>query len=146
MLTYVDSSVLARAYLADEQGHAEALKLVSGPEHLLVTATWTIVEVTSALARAGQVGRADTDALLSVLAADTGDDGPITLLRAEAAQLEVLSARIAREHLLGSLDALHLAVAELAGRPLLEPGEPFGFVSRDKAQRSAARRLGFLLI
>lgn len=146
MLVYLDSSVLARAYLPAEAGHDEAVALVYGPDHLLVSCTWTVVEVTSALSRAVRAGRTgDIDTVLAMLAADTGDDGPVTLLRAEIARVEARATEIVREHALRSLEALHLAVADLAANPLTEPGETLGFASRDDAQRTAALALGFTL-
>ncbi|MGH3753371.1 MAG: type II toxin-antitoxin system VapC family toxin [Pseudonocardiaceae bacterium] len=145
MLVYVDSSVLARAYLPDEPGHAEAVALLAGTDHLLVTATWTIVEVTSALVRATRVGRqGDVDALLAVLAADTGEYGTVTLLRADPEQVERRAVEIVRDHALRSLDAMHLAVATLAAVPLLDPGGLLGLASRDEAQRRAGITLGFI--
>jgi predicted nucleic acid-binding protein len=145
MLVYIDSSVLVRAYLPDEKGHDDARALLDGVEHLLVTATWTVVEVTSALARAARGLRVeDLDAVLAVLAADTGDDGPVTLLRGDVGQVERVSTRIVKDHAIRSLDALHLAVAQLAAVPLLDPGEPLGFATRDDAQAVAAEALGFV--
>ena len=145
MLVYVDSSVLARAYLTNEAGHAEAARLLTGTDHLLVTATWTVVEVTSALVRATQARRhGDVDALLAVLAADTGEDGTVTLLRADTEQLELRAVQIVRAHALRSLDAMHLAVASLAAVPLLDPGDALGLASRDEAQRRAGIAMGFV--
>jgi predicted nucleic acid-binding protein len=147
VLVYVDSSVLARAYLSDEKGHAAARELLEGTEHLLVTATWTIVEVTSALVRATRAGRlGDIDRLLAVLAADVGEDGPITVLRGEPGRVEERATEVVRQHGLRSLDALHLAVADLVARPLAQPGESLGFASRDDAQRAAAEAIGFVVI
>lgn len=145
MLVYLDSSVLARAYLPDEDGHGAARDLLEGSEHLLVTATWTVVEVTSALVRAGRGHRTeDLAALLDLLAADTGVDGPVTLLRAEVDEVEARTLGIVRTHALRSLDALHLAVAKLAAVPLLDPGEALAFASRDGAQSAAAEVMGFV--
>jgi predicted nucleic acid-binding protein len=145
MLVYVDSSVLVRAYLPDEKGHDDARALLDGVEHLLVTSTWTVVEVTSALARAARGLRVEElDAVLAVFAADTGDDGPVTLLRGDVGQVERVSTRIVKDHAIRSLDALHLAVAELAATPLLEPGQPLGFATRDDARRAVAEALGFV--
>jgi uncharacterized protein len=145
MLVYIDSSVLVRAYLPDEKGHEEARALLDGVEHLLVTSTWTVVETTSALARAARGLRVeDLDAVLAVLAADTGDDGPVTLLRGDAVRVEQASTRIVRDHAIRSLDALHQAVALLAAVPLLEPEQRLGFATRDDAQRAAAEALGFV--
>jgi predicted nucleic acid-binding protein len=147
MLVYVDSSVLVRAYLPDEKGHEEARALLDGVEHLLVTSTWTVAEATSALARAARGLRVEElDAVLAVLAADTGDDGPVTLLRGESVQVERASTRIVRDHAIRSLDALHLAVAQLAAMPLLEPGQRLGFATRDDAQAAVAEALGFVAI
>ncbi|MGH3321627.1 MAG: type II toxin-antitoxin system VapC family toxin [Nocardioidaceae bacterium] len=142
MLIYLDSSILTRAYLPDEPGHQEAAELVYGYEHLLVSATWTVVEVTSALTRAAKGRRADGPGdLLAVLAEDTGDDGTVTLVRADAVQVEDRVTAVVREHAIRSLDALHLAVAGLAARPLTEP---LGFAARDDAQGTVASALGFV--
>ena len=142
MLVYVDSSVLARAYLPDESGYADAAALLSGTDHLLVTATWTLVEVTSALVRATRVGRhGDIDALLAVLA---GEEGSVTLLRADPEQVDRRTVESVRDHGLRPLEAMHLAVATLAAVPLLGPGESLGLASRDEAQRRAGIVLGFV--
>lgn len=147
MLVYVDSSALARAYLPDEDGHSAARDLVQGAEHLLVTATWTVVEVTSALVRAARGHRtADPAGVLARLAADTAADGPITLLRVDQDEMARRSVEIVRDHALRSLDALHLAVAELAAIPLLDPGEQLAFAGRDHGQAAAARSLGFVVL
>lgn len=144
VLVYVDSSVLGRAYLPDELGHDEAAALIEGGEHLLVTSSWTRVEVTSALARAGRARRiGDLEGLLNVLAGDLGESGPVTVLRPETARVEDRASEIVRSHALRSLDALHLAVAELAAVPLLDPGHRLGFATRDNAQREAAEAFGF---
>lgn len=41
MIVYLDSSVLARAYLADEAGHDEVLAMLEDPELDFITGTWT---------------------------------------------------------------------------------------------------------
>ena len=41
MIVYLDSSILARAYLADEDGHDQAVALLDDPEIAAVTGTWT---------------------------------------------------------------------------------------------------------
>ncbi len=146
VLVYVDSSVLARAYLPDEIGHESAVALLHGREHLLVTSAWSLVEVTSALTRAvrAQRGGDHLEALLALVDADMGDDGPVTLLRTDHGQVEVRARQIVHEHALRSLDALHLAVAEIAAWPLTEPHEFLGFATRGNAQRNAALALGFV--
>jgi uncharacterized protein len=144
LIVYVDSSVLVRAYLADEHGHADALSLMDDPEVVAVTGTWTRVEVSGALVRAARSGR-DTDerALLALLDADLGTDGPITLVTAPQAQIEGEALRIVRAHGLRAMDAWHLAVARLVLPELVEPGEEMAFASRNRAQCAVAAELGF---
>jgi predicted nucleic acid-binding protein len=144
VIVYVDSSQLVRAYLPDEDGYLEANGLLMG-EDALVTSTWTLVEVTSALARAARGGRADLLGLLTVFENDTAVDGPVTLLRPDPAAVEARATEIVRDHAIRSLDALHLAVAELAAMPLASP-ERCGFASRDKAQAEVAAKLNFVLV
>lgn len=118
MLVYLDSSVLARAYLPDEVDHKLAVELLTGTEPL-VTSSWTVVEVTSALVRAARGHRVhDLQPILGLLAADVG--GPVTLLRPDVAATEQRATELVRAYPLRSLDALHLAVAELAAVPLLD--------------------------
>ncbi|WP_433016742.1 type II toxin-antitoxin system VapC family toxin [Kribbella sp. CA-294648] len=144
MIIYVDSSVLVRAYLPDENGHTAANDLLIG-EDALVTSTWTVVEVTSALTRAARTGRANLDDLLAAFETDVAVDGPVTLLRPDAVATEARAVEIVREYAIRSLDALHLAVADLAAMPLASP-EACGFASRDTAQAEAAAKLGFLVL
>jgi len=146
VLIYLDSSVLARAYLVDEPGHAEALALLTG-ESFVTTSTLTVVEVTSALVRAARARRlADLDGALASLDADTGADGPVILIRADQLTAENMARRLVRDHALRALDALHLAVAELSARPLAGDDEDVAIASRHSAQRTAAGVLGFLVI
>lgn len=146
MLVYVDSSVLARAYLQDEAGHHEAVALVAGDD-LLVTSTLTVLEVRSALVRAARSNRiGDLDGLLLALDADLSADGPVTVITADQQFAENAALSIVRQFGLRSLDALHLAVADLSARPLAGDDEQVAFASRDDAQRAAAERLGFVLV
>ena len=144
MLVYVDSSVLASAYLRDEPCHAQVVALMTG-ESFLTTSTLTLVEVASALARAARARRLrDLDGVLASLDADTGADGPVTLIRADQLTAENMARQFVRDHALRALDALHLAVAELSARPLAGDDEDVGFASRDSAQLAAAVSLGFV--
>ena len=143
MIVYLDSSVLARAYLADEEGHDEALALLEDPEIVAVTGTWTRIEVSGALIRAARSGRGDVGGLLALLDADLGLDGPVTVLGAPQERVEELALRLVREHPLRALDAWHLAVASLAVPPLADPGEQVAFASRDEKQAAVAVTLGF---
>lgn len=146
MIVYLDSSVLARTYLADEEGHDQALALLGDPENAAVTGTWTRIEVSGALIRAARSGRGDAGGLLALLDADLAADGPVTLLSAPQERVEEMALSLVREHALRAMDASHLAVASLTVPPLAEAGEGIGFASRDEAQAAVAMTLGFARI
>ncbi len=143
MIVYLDSSVLARAYLPDEDGHEEVARLLGDTEIGAVTGTWTRIEVSGALVRAGAADRGDREALLELLDADLGDDGPVTVLSAPQGDVEDAALEIVRAYALRAMDAWHVAVASLTVPPLAEPDEPIAFASRDDAQAAVAEGLGF---
>lgn len=144
MIAYLDSSVLARAYLVDEDGHQQATALLADPEMATVTGTWTRIEVSGALVRAARAGRGDEKDLLALLDADLA--GPVIVLGAPQDQIEAHALELVRRHALRAMDAWHLAIAALVVPPLLEPGEPQAFASRDEAQQKVAEGLGFIAI
>jgi predicted nucleic acid-binding protein len=143
VIVYLDSSILARAYLADEDGHDQAVALLDDPEIAAVTGTWTRIEVSGALIRAARAGRADAEGLLALLDADLATDGPVTVLAAPQERVEEMALHLVREHALRAMDAWHLAVASLTVPPLAEAGEQIAFASRDEAQATVAVTLGF---
>ncbi len=144
MIAYLDSSVLARAYLTDEPGHEKAVALLENTDIALVTGTWTRIEVSGALVRACRAGRGDEAGLLALLDGDLGPDGPVTVVSAEQDQVEGLALRLVREHAIRAMDAWHLAVAAITLPSLVEPGEEAGFATRDEAQSQVATSLGLL--
>ncbi len=146
MIVYLDSSVLARAYLADEPGHAEVGVLLEDPDVALVTGTWTRVEVSGALGRAARAGRGDEADLLMLLDADLAADGPVTVVSAAQADVEAEALGLVRAYALRAMDAWHLAVAKLVLPSLAEPGEQAGFASRDEAQSAVAASLGMRVV
>lgn len=146
MIVYLDSSVLARAYLADETGHEEAVALLGADEHGLVTGTWTRVEISGALVRAARIGRGDENGLLALLDADLSDEGPVAVVAAPQAEVEDQALRLVRVHGIRAMDAWHLATATIALPSLVEPGEPAGFATRDSAQAAVASSLGFQMV
>lgn len=143
MIAYLDSSVLARAYLADEEGHDEAVLLLADPTVALVTGTWTRVEVSGALVRAARSGRVDGDRLLDALDDDLSGDGPVTMVGAPQDEVEASALGLVRRHGLRAMDAWHLAVAGLTLPVLAEPGEEQAFATRDAGQGDVAERLGW---
>ena len=144
MIAYLDSSVLARAYLVDEDGHQEASALLADPDIATVTGTWTRIEVSGALVRAARTGRGDEKGLLALLDGDLA--GPVIVVGAPQDQVEQHALQLVRQHALRAMDAWHLAVAAIVVPPLLEPREPRAFASRDEAQRQVAEELGFVPI
>jgi predicted nucleic acid-binding protein len=144
VIAYLDSSVLARAYLADEDGHPQAAALLADPELALVTGTWTQIEVSGALIRAARAGRGDEPGLLALLDSDLTDT--VALLHAPQKQVETAALDLVRRHALRAMDAWHLAVAQLTLPTLAEPGEPQAFASRDDTQRAVAAQLGFRVL
>ena len=146
MIVYLDSSVLARAYLADEEGHDQALALLDDSEIAATTGTWTRIEVSGALIHAARSGRGDAAGLLALLDADLATDGPVTVLSAPQERVEEMAPSLVREHALRAMDAWHLAVASLTVPPLAEAGEEIAFASRDETQAAVAAMLGFTRI
>lgn len=144
MIVYLDSSVLARVYLPDEHGHAEAAALLGDAEVAAVTGTWTRVEVSGALVRAARHGRGDEAGVLGALDADLGPRGSVTVLTAPQKEIEEGALDLVRRHGLRAMDAWHLALARLVLPDLAEGGETLAFASRDEAQAGVARALGFV--
>lgn len=150
MIVYADSSVLARAYLADEPGHAEALELLQDPERPVITGSWARIEVSGALVRAARAANrphtVDQQGLLAAWDSDTSADGMITVLNAPQAEVEAHAMALVREHGLRAMDAWHLAAATILTAELTEPGEAAAFASRDEQQSAVAHMLGFTAI
>ena len=118
--------------------------MLADPDIATVTGTWTRIEVSGALVRAARTGRGDAKGLLALLDGDLA--GPVIVLGAAQEHVEQHALELVRQHALRAMDAWHLAVAAIAVPPLLEPGEPRGFASRDAAQRRVAAELGFVPI
>lgn len=115
---YADTSVIARAALPNEVGHAAAKALILSDEDSVLTSQWTLLELAAVAARSLR---------------DRGS-AVQTAFRDEIDRL------VERRVLL--LDAVHLAVADLIARPLATP-HPLHFATSDKAQGRAADVLLF---
>ena len=147
MIAYVDSSVLARALLPDEDGSEEARRLLTDRTIAKYTGRWTRIEVSAAIVRAARAGRPVLRAdALDRLDAELRPGGRIKVLTADDAEVEARALAIAREHGLRALDALHIALAAIAIPKLADKGEPLGFASRDGDQASVAEALGFAAV
>jgi uncharacterized protein len=146
VIVYLDSSVLARSYLHDEEGHKEAVALLTDPDIGRVTGSWTRIEVSGALLRAARTGRTDADerGMLATLDADLDTGGRVAELTVSQADVEKKALELVREHALRTLDTWHLAVASLTVPALAAPEqEAIGFASRDEGQAAVAEQLGF---
>jgi uncharacterized protein len=144
VIVYLDSSVVVRAYLADEEGHVEAGAMLSDPDVAAITGTWTRIEVSGALARASRRGRCDGSTLLALLDDDLGADGPITVVSPPQSEIERVALGIVRSHAIRAMDAWHIAVATLTLPDLLEPGEVAHFATSDAEQAKAAEAMALV--
>jgi len=142
VIVYVDSSALARAYLADETGHEEVGAMLHDPDMALITGTWTRVEVSGALVRAARAARGDEQGLLALLDSDLAPDGPVTVVAVNQEHVETAALQLVREHGIRAMDAWHLATAQLVVPALAEPADEAGFATRDHAQAAVAVTLG----
>lgn len=111
-----------------------------------VTGTWTRIEVSGALIRAGWRGRGDAETMITALDADLSPDGLITVVEASASHVEASALELVRRHGLRTLDAWHLATASLTVPNLAGRGEQIGFASRVDSQAAVAESLGFVRI
>ncbi len=142
MIAYLDTSVLSRAFLPDEEGHEAALKLISDESIVLVTGTWTRVEMAAALTRARRSGRSSTLHLVDAALAALDDDGCVAVVAAPQEDVEAVAFTLATEHGLRAMDAWHLACALVVLPQLAEADEVQGFATRDEEQGAAAIRCG----
>jgi predicted nucleic acid-binding protein len=146
VIVYLDSSVLARSYLPDEDGHEQAFALLEDQEITRVTGKWTRIEVSGALIRATRNDRhaSDEKGLLATLDADLDAGGRVVELAVAQESVEGRALELVREHALRTLDAWHLAVASLTVPMLVgAENEEIAFASRDEDQATVAEALGF---
>lgn len=140
-LAYVDSSVLARAIMADEAGHDPARAVMRACAGRL--ATWVVarVEVTGAMHRARQAGRLSDDT--PIHAADTllRGGGPLIALPGASADVVDHATRIAGRHAVRALDAMHIATA-LTDARRVAGGAGVVFITADGRQGQAAEAEG----
>lgn len=131
MTTYIDTSALLKRYV-DEPDSDRATELIaSDPQR--VTGRHTIVEMRRNLARL--LAPVDATAARAAFAEDLT---AISVVELDAATCE-LSATIAEQTGVRTLDALHLGAASRLGTALT-------FVTFDIRQAQAARALGFTTV
>ncbi len=132
MTLYVDSSALAKRYVAEADSDTAEAILLGDPEW--VSGNHTFVEVVLALSRRLE------DADVGPALAGFDSDWRRTLVVALDDAVCRRAAEIGRVTGSRTLDALHLAAAERAG------GRSLPFVTFDLRLAQAARALGFTVI
>ena len=143
MVLFVDSSVLVRAYLADEDGHAAACSQVFGSEPVIASEL-ARVEVTRAFVaavRGRRLTRSVSARLIERLDHDLAGVGVLRMIEFDGPPTLARARELVLEHGIRTLDAIHLAVADREGRALAGPDELI-FVTRDREQARVARALG----
>jgi predicted nucleic acid-binding protein len=148
VIAYVDSSLIVRAYLEDEEGSIAAQRVLADRSIAKYTGRWTRIEVSAAIVRAARAGRPvlRDDALTRLDNDLRHETGRIRVIAAPDVEVEAKALALARAHGLRALDALHVALASIAVPKLADKGEPIGFASRDGDQATVAESLGFAAV
>jgi uncharacterized protein len=143
---FADTSALVRAYLADEPDHTEMRSLLFDEERPVLASELARVEFARAVSAAGRAGRVNEWAiLLDQFDLDCQPGGPIRLVELRPGTVLPTAHRLVLEHQLGTLDAIHLAVALEERKALAELGG-LALVTRDDDQAAAARAEEFALL
>ncbi len=146
MIAYVDSSLLTRLFLVNEDGNDDATALIES-DTKLVTGTWSRIEVSGALVRAARNGKTRAEVFLDALDATLHPDtGSIREITFPQDNIERLALRVMRTYAIRAMDAWHLACAVLVLPSLAEADESYGFATHDARQASVAQRLGLTLV
>lgn len=141
-LIFADTSALVRAYLADEQGHAELRSLLLESGRRVAASEVARVELAGAVSSAFRARRkVELEAVLRRFDLDVGGAGRVLLLALRPDVVLPRARSIVLEHPVRTLDAIHLAVA-LEEAPIVAGDEPVLFVTRDARQAAAAAALG----
>ena len=140
-MLFVDTSALARAYLEDEPDSKTLRTLLLDSGEAVVASELVRVELARSAKGAERAGRiANAAVILEGIDADLDD--PITVVDLEPRAVLPRARELVLAHRLGTLDAIHLAVAVEEAR---RASDPLVFVTRDADQAAAAKALGFSL-
>ena len=139
MWTYFDTSALVKRYV-DEPGRREVLRILRRNE--CVTSTVLPVELRSALRRRvaqGSIDAARLPAILKHVAADR----PFWTLVEVGIDVLASAETLVAAHAIRTLDAIHVASAQLFAARVSIPG--LTFVSADKRQTETAAAVGLVV-
>ena len=139
---FADTSALARLYLEDEPDARVLRTLLLDSGEAVLASELVRVELARSAKGAERAGRLTSAAMMLDLV-DDDLDGPITVVDLDPQTILPSARELVLEHRLGTLDAIHLAVAV----DFRDTGSPdVVFVTRDADQAAAAKALGFPLL
>jgi predicted nucleic acid-binding protein len=139
---FADTSALARVYLEDEPDARVLRTLLLDSGEAVVASELVRVELARSAKGAERAGRLTSAAMMLDLV-DDDLDGPITVVDLDPPAILSRARELVLEHRLGTLDAIHLAVAV----DFRDTGsDDVVFVTRDADQAAAATALGFQLL
>lgn len=139
---FADTSALARAYLRDEPDSQALRHILLDSGEPVVASELVRLELARSVAGAQRAGRV-ANAVRILRGIDVDLDDPITIVDLEPSTVLPCARQLVLEHRLGTLDAIHLAVAVEERR---RSPDPMVFVTRDADQAAAAAALGFSLL
>ena len=139
MWTYFDTSALVKRYV-DESGRREVLRLLRQGE--CVTSAVLPVELRSGLRRRVAEGSIDAARLPAILR-HVGADRPYWTLVEVGIDVLAGAETLVAAHPIRTLDAIHVASAQLFAARVSMPG--LTFVSADKRQTDTAVAVGLIV-
>lgn len=139
MWTYFDTSALVKRYV-DEPGRREVLRLLRRNE--CVTSAVLPVELRSSLRRRVAEGSIDAARLPAILK-HVGADRPYWTLVEVGTDILAGAETLVAAHPIRTLDAIHVASAQLFAARVSMPG--LTFVSADKRQTETAVAVGLVV-
>ncbi len=146
-IAFADSSALVRTYFDDEVDHQRFRSELLVLRQVVLASELSRVEVTRAFAAAHRARRMSETILTSAREEFQGAIGRSRRFRLIPFDSEPTLARAAELvelYPLGTLDAIHLAVADREGRALAGD-DGLVFVTADTAQGQAAKALGLIV-
>lgn len=115
-------------------------RLLLESEQQVITSELSLIELTRAFRAAGRAGRIhEAEEALNGVEEDFSQQGPVIVIGLRTDPVLRRARAVVLTHRVGTLDAIHLAVAIEESETL---GEPIVFVTRDGEQAIAARELG----
>lgn len=141
---FADSSALVRAYFDDEVGHSIFRSVLLVERNTVLASELSSVEVRRAFAAARRVERLPESALVRIgeeFGAATSKEQRFRLIPLDPEPILARALELVEAYPLGTLDAIHLAVADREGRALAGDDE-LVFVTADATQGQAAAALG----